>query len=257
MLRRFSLWLILLLFDVRTPRQGMVKVPFAIAFITGCSAAVDLALGYRGTDLLRGVLAAGLTVIFFVVIATHAVSYLTELKAELAKRAACDTLTDLPNRRTFVEEVRQRLAGPACRDGLLAILDADHFKRVNDRYGHGAGDDCLRALARHLKGALQEGDLVARIGGEEFAVFLPPRPTCTEETLLRGLVGPVAVELTQEAASVLLTLSIGAVRCRPGDRFEMLMRQADHALYAAKAGGRGRLEVFTASAAAAPARDVA
>ncbi len=95
---------------------------------------------------------------------------LTALEADVAKRKAeTDALTELPNRRSFDRALRRACAGPAA----LVAIDIDHFKEVNDTYGHAAGDEALRLLGRLLLSALREGDVAARIGGEEFTVLLP------------------------------------------------------------------------------------
>jgi diguanylate cyclase (GGDEF)-like protein len=122
-------------------------------------------------------------------------------------------------------------------------LDADHFKRINDQWGHAAGDACLSAIAERLRACLRPGDLVGRLGGEEFAVFLP---SVTAEDAVRvgeRLCQAVAVEAEGIEDGLTVTLSAGAAL--GGRPFDQLMRQADAALYQAKAQGRARLVVWT------------
>ncbi|KMO11627.1 sensor domain-containing diguanylate cyclase [Methylobacterium platani] len=166
------------------------------------------------------------------------------VEAELARLSLTDGLTGLPNRRRFDEALR-RAAEDARDDRPLALLivDADHFKRFNDRHGHAVGDEILRGLAQHLTAAIHRPhDLLCRIGGEEFAVILP-------ETDAEGA-ARVAERLHAAAAAVsvgpagipagAVTVSIGlAVAVGPRAQAE-LYRAADAALYAAKNAGRDR-----------------
>ncbi|KMO38631.1 sensor domain-containing diguanylate cyclase [Methylobacterium aquaticum] len=166
------------------------------------------------------------------------------VEAELARLSVTDGLTGLPNRRRFDAALQQAL-GAARGDRPLALLivDADHFKRFNDRYGHAVGDEILRGLARCLAAAIHRPhDLVCRIGGEEFAVILPDTD---EEGAAR-----VAERLHAEAATVAvasagipagaLTVSIGLANTTSGGSQAEFYRAADAALYAAKSAGRNR-----------------
>jgi diguanylate cyclase (GGDEF)-like protein len=175
-----------------------------------------------------------------------------ELKAanaRLENLSRTDPLTGLPNRRHF-DEVTENEFRRALRTGQplsLLIADIDFFKGYNDTYGHANGDQCLCAVAGALRTSLRRaGDMVARIGGEEFAVLLPATAQETALTLAESFRQAVAQLAIAHAASTVaahVTISIGLAVLDSGcaDNFDALFRQADQALYRAKAGGRNRV----------------
>ncbi|WP_372015084.1 diguanylate cyclase [Pseudoxanthomonas sp. 10H] len=170
---------------------------------------------------------------------------LREQAEAYGRQAREDALTGLPNRRHF-DEVLARDVALARRGGhplCLALLDIDHFKRINDTWSHGVGDAVLREAAELLASQCRASDLLARLGGEEFALLLPG--TLLEEAQLvcermhahfRDHRGWAAIDDLQ------VTFSGGVVAWRPGDTPESLLERADAALYRAKDGGRDRLE---------------
>jgi diguanylate cyclase (GGDEF)-like protein len=165
-------------------------------------------------------------------------------------RSARDVLTGLPNRRAFERALRREVdrARRAGRGLGVALLDVDRFKHLNDTHGHDAGDRALAEVARRLAGALRDSDLVARWGGEEFAVLLPDLTQEGESEALaaveraRRAVGarPVVLGLGQPAVSVTIS---GGVAVGPGrdDQGAGLLHAADQALLKAKAAGRDRV----------------
>ena len=168
-------------------------------------------------------------------------------KLEEARREAMrDALTGLPNRMAWEERMQAELAR-AERHGrplTLGILDVDHFKRINDRFGHPAGDRVLRILADLFRQQTRASDFLARFGGEEFMLVLPE--TSGPDALV------VADKLRESVAqahfhyrkqSVPVTLSCGLAQYRPGETLEQLYARADAALYRAKEGGRNRCEL--------------
>jgi diguanylate cyclase (GGDEF)-like protein/PAS domain S-box-containing protein len=169
------------------------------------------------------------------------------------KAVFCDHLTGVANRRAFFEaaELELQRNRRAPRPTALILIDADHFKRINDRNGHPAGDAVLRQLGMLLSATFRQVDVVARIGGEEFAVLLPSSTmegAAAVAERLRQLVAsqPVAFE----DARIGLTVSVGIAASEdagqePHLSLDTLMRRADQALYAAKAGGRNRIECWT------------
>jgi len=179
---------------------------------------------------------------------------LFELNQELERRAATDPLTGLANRRSFAERldrearrISRNRQGPEPDQMAFIVCDIDCFKLFNDRYGHSAGDACLRAVAETIRDSLHRAtDLASRHGGEEFLVMLPGTG---EEGALRVAANireaVEALGLPHEDSKVIpvVTLSLG-VAAAPVDRAfdkEELFRRADRALYAAKEGGRNRV----------------
>src|SRR5690606_26608586 len=128
------------------------------------------------------------------------------------------------------------------RPFALAILDIDHFKRINDRHGHQAGDRVLQAIARTLRDNCRDIDTVARIGGEEFAILLPETTTAAAlPALTRILAAVAAMDTGLGGGEAHLTLSIGVVDASEGEGIEGLLTAADGRLYRAKGEGRDRI----------------
>jgi diguanylate cyclase (GGDEF)-like protein len=177
-----------------------------------------------------------------------------ERQKELAVR---DGLTDLYNRRAFDELLVQALAREDRQQGRLALilLDLDLFKKLNDTYGHPAGDVALRASARVLTQHLRKGDLAARYGGEEFVVILPDTDEEGALHLAERVRGAIQKHrLVFEGARIDLSASFGAaVWPADGQEPEALLAAADRALYAAKEGGRNRVVAASRVASAASA----
>jgi diguanylate cyclase (GGDEF)-like protein/PAS domain S-box-containing protein len=158
----------------------------------------------------------------------------------------CDHLTGVANRRAFFEaaELELNRNRRAPRPTALILVDADHFKRINDLHGHPGGDAVLRHLGQLLAATFRQVDVVARVGGEEFAVLLPSSSldgaVAVAERLRQLVAGkPVAFD----GAHIACTISAGVAVC-DGEQLglDILMRRADQALYAAKAAGRNRVE---------------
>lgn len=169
---------------------------------------------------------------------------LAESNRQLAQLAAQDALTGLRNRRSFDERLTQcvQVAARTGRGFSLLLIDADHFKRVNDQFGHPVGDAVLRQLAGILRDTTRVTDFVARFGGEEFAVLLPETPAAAAAHAVAEKIR-VAVEGTNFPDVGRITVSIG---CHSWDGEQdrggaKAIRQADAALYAAKAAGRNRV----------------
>lgn len=169
---------------------------------------------------------------------------------KLRQSAELDALTGSLNRRS-IDQWLVRSFAEADRDGQqLSVLfvDLDRFKGINDRYGHAAGDHCLRAVAGTLSGALDEGDLFGRYGGEEFIAILPGRGGAAAREVgerLRAAVERLAVDW--EGQSIKLTVSVGVATRRDGERTPAAtIERADKALYASKRAGRNCVHVAPA-----------
>ncbi|WP_296953228.1 diguanylate cyclase [uncultured Massilia sp.] len=166
--------------------------------------------------------------------------------AGMRRLATIDGLTDTLNRRAFFERADgARLLALRMRKPIaLAMLDLDHFKQLNDGFGHACGDEALRVFAATARGLLREHDLMGRLGGEEFALALPGvglDGALKAAERLRLAVTEAA--LPSCAAGYRMTVSIGVVVIEPNEELTAALARADHALYAAKTGGRNRVEV--------------
>ena len=168
-----------------------------------------------------------------------------QLEAELTRLATTDGLTGLANRRHFIQQLEmeiariQRNAAPA----VLLMLDLDHFKRVNDSYGHAGGDAVLQAFAHATQGNLRKIDLAGRLGGEEFAILLPEtglEPALHFAERLRQHIETMTVASNGE--QIQITVSIGLTGITHADtQADATLARADTALYQAKAGGRNQV----------------
>ncbi|MBY0432141.1 MAG: sensor domain-containing diguanylate cyclase, partial [Rhodospirillales bacterium] len=169
------------------------------------------------------------------------------MEAELMRLATTDPLTGTMNRREFMEAAERELHRARRHDRALSVLmlDADHFKSINDTYGHNAGDETLRQLAASARQSLRDIDVIGRLGGEEFAILLP------EEGLEGGRIaaerlraGMSQLQLMVGSEIVRFTVSIGVAELSPQDKgIDDLLRRSDQALYRAKNNGRNRVEV--------------
>lgn len=165
--------------------------------------------------------------------------------AELSRQAKTDALTGLLNRHVFDPMLEHMVQEARRSHRALSVLmvDADHFKRINDVHGHLVGDQVLQMLAAILKSKVRASDIVGRLGGEEFGVLLPDTNEAGALKLAQSLVDCVAEQ--DHAVWGKLTISIGLTTCVDGmTSGQGLMGQADEALYAAKSGGRNRVHVF-------------
>jgi diguanylate cyclase (GGDEF)-like protein len=202
-----------------------------------------LLIGWTPANFADRLLAVSLTQIPFMVIAFVLVIHLHQMQSGLAGLALTDVLTGLPNRRAFIGEVSDyQKSGDI---GYLLIIDADHFKQINDTHGHAVGDICLQAIADRLQSLKSSNDAIGRIGGEEFGVYLP---YSTKENLLRlgqRMCREIIVPSPDGGAPLRFTLSVGAAETRQDEKIETALARADEALYVAKENGRARMELWT------------
>jgi diguanylate cyclase len=164
---------------------------------------------------------------------------------EQRQKAMVDPLTGLPNRAAWSEQLEREVLDWQENGGHLAmaILDLDHFKRINDGYGHLAGDKVLKIVAEQLRKRLRGRDFIARFGGEEFVLLLPqtsPPAAAQVAEALRAAVEACPFHFKGER--VVITTSIGVSAFRSGERGDQVLKRADEALYRAKDSGRNRVE---------------
>lgn len=202
------------------------------------------------TNLYRN-LAIGLVVTIFIIIIN--ILLVNHFQGRLEALATTDELTQINNRRHFLELAARELALAQRTDQDLALLmmDADHFKSINDQHGHVVGDLVLHGLAQAIAHELREYDVLGRWGGEEFAALLPSAGLDEAMAVAERIRQAVEnLELTHRAKGSRLTLSVGvAVGQRGNPNLEAMIAGADSALYQAKAGGRNRVSRAVAKAA--------
>lgn len=161
-------------------------------------------------------------------------------------KALHDPLTELPNREAYNERVEaewqrwQRYNHPL----TLAVCDLDHFKKINDNFGHQAGDRVLKVISRSIAKRLREVDFFGRYGGEEFVVIMPETSLDKAVAVLEKIRAAIAnTAFNYKDEPLAITLSMGITEFKPGDTTESVFARADRALYKAKAAGRNRCQV--------------
>ena len=223
---------------------SMLALTAALAARGVVAVALPEGWSWIGADLIRMLAMAAL----YLMMLTNAFGYLLlsreRLQAELARLEVVDPLTDVPNRRGFYQALTPWMA-LARRPGMptsLIILNLDHFKRVNDSYGHPVGDAVLKTMVDVCKKQLRDSDLMGRLGGAEFAVQLPR--TSLEDALMvaeRIRNAVAALPVKTERAVINLTASLGVTTIRAEDSTVSLFKRADEALQQAKREGRDRV----------------
>lgn len=200
----------------------------------------DYELIALGLLLLAGMATAG-------VLAIRAQARAMKAAADLRWIATTDELTGLPNRRAFLAALEAETARAEERDASLwvTIIDVDRFKRINDSYGHPAGDDVLRSVAAIVRTSIRGNDLLGRIGGEEFAVLMPEttrdQAEMVSERVRRAVETTPFILPSGEVISV--TLSAGLAARGKGEDIANLLSRTDIALYEAKKGGRNLVKM--------------
>lgn len=171
---------------------------------------------------------------------------LAERVAHMEQKALIDPLTGLPNRAAWTERLEHEIAQWQQHGNTLslAMLDLDHFKRINDNYGHLAGDKVLKIIATVLRKRMRGNDFIARFGGEEFVLLLPATPPAVGAKPLENLRASIeACPFHFKGERVTITISMGLAAFRPGEHSDLVLKRADQALYRAKNAGRNRVEL--------------
>lgn len=230
------------------PRTGLgfvLRMVGWVACVTFANAAFDRAfrdydahsIGY---SLTHAIVVGGPMIAFFLLVTV----YQMRLQRRLWHLSRKDGLTGLNNRRSFFDQTEKVRTKDA--RGVLMMLDADHFKMINDTYGHQAGDRCLQAIAHVLGRNIRQVDILGRLGGEEFAIYLNDPTIETARVIGERLTKPISFT-TETHESLSVTLSIGAVVAQPDMPIDTLFARADTALYFAKKNGRGLFVLWTPS----------
>ena len=249
----FLLMFIPALFLSMRARSAWLQVILLWAFYAG----LDVLMWYIeplqpiASNALLGVHIFNLTVVFcmFSYLSLFYVKTVTRAHKRLGKMATTDSLTNLFNRRHMISLTEKELARQHRHPGnlTLMLMDLDHFKQINDQYGHDIGDQVLDAVSQILKSSMREQDLISRWGGEEFLAVLPDtsldQATASAERI-RTAIQQLAIE--SEGTKVSVTISIGITQYRAEEALSHTIARADHALYEGKSAGRNRVEVTPA-----------
>jgi diguanylate cyclase (GGDEF)-like protein len=215
--------------------QGLRHVPVDIMGSNAIS---------TGTWVLTLVSAAAFNFLFIFLVTLR-------LLQSLRRQAGLDALTGLPNRRAMQDRLQleweraRRYRTPF----VVIATDIDHFKRINDRHGHGVGDQALRAVAKALQEHVRETDHLSRCGGEEFLVLMPQSSAATDglrlAERLRGAVAAMPLS-SADGNAIALSASFGVSESQPDDAdSEQVLRRADQALYQAKHQGRNGVALYS------------
>lgn len=199
--------------------------------------------GYANTrPFIENLMDATWTALPMCTLALLLIQHLNALQVRLYKQATQDSLTQIPNRRWFFDRCGARLSQGA----TLVLLDVDHFKKVNDAFGHDVGDTSLKAIAMHIGACLPLGAQFARLGGEEFAILFPQADTDLIPSVQMICKG-TSVQLPGHGP-LKITLSAGIFEAVEETNTKVAFRLADAALYQAKAAGRTQFAVADAKA---------
>jgi diguanylate cyclase (GGDEF)-like protein len=170
------------------------------------------------------------------------VAVLESQLAGVREEASLDPLTKIGNRRYFETALSDQLL-KSKRQFVVALFDLDNFKEINDTHGHGMGDRVLQETALALKTAMRPGDLLARIGGDEFAAIAPGLTLRQSEARMQSVLSSIAAHMRDVKGLIPVSVSCGVAECSAGDSAQSLIGRADQALYDAKRKGKNRVSM--------------
>lgn len=225
---------------------GMLLLITGLHFIAKAGLAVAVGSGGRAEDYIHtnyALVSQSSTAVLMVGIGlTLLATLILEIMKDQRTESEIDLLSGVANRRGFDRRIRALLDQAPDTDHAVVLCDMDHFKRINDTYGHATGDLVIEGFGRRLRACVPEDAIVGRIGGEEFAIFLPN----TEQSKALQLAEALRTETWNMSGlpdSLKVTASFGVASLSTGDSLAEAFRQADMALYAAKNAGRNRIRV--------------
>ena len=208
---------------------------------------------YSPSAMATGVLAMVYLGVSFHAYVDRSMSYFKRMRdynAQLHDLASHDPLTRVFNAGAYYRACDQQIHANQRSNQPFAVLfiDLDHFKSINDTYGHAVGDDVLRTVAKTLQDSVRRSDIVGRIGGEEFSVFLPNTQVAGAEQLAEALrVAIESIHIEVDGVRLKITASIGVAAKRfDQETMQAIQQHADQAMYEAKRGGRNRVSTFGA-----------
>jgi diguanylate cyclase (GGDEF)-like protein len=231
----FYVWVVLYAFTFFRPAAACGHLASIVVLYT-----TELVVAGRRESISQGIIVVGTVLVTGYVVG--------RLAAHNTQLAGSDPLTGLPNRRTFDRVLAYELGragrvGPVC----IAVLDLDSFKHVNDTLGHTVGDELLKVCARRLLACLRPEDVVARLGGDEFAVVVDGARPGTGELVARRVLAALAEPVSLHDQTIVASASVGIAYSTPGTTPADLLRNADLAMYVAKASHPGGYEVYEES----------
>lgn len=240
--------------DRTLPRSGWIRVWQRTAVIIGISSLLSLGVSEgimlvlsKGMDLAGAIASMALPII----LGGPAMFYMQLRSAQLAEAnkkleaiASTDWLTDCLNRRAFTTRVDTALSSGHVDGNALLVIDADHFKTINDRFGHHRGDEVLQLIAEAIRSNVRDGDLVGRLGGEEFGVFMRGTNAIIAQHVGERICRAINILFVRSDDTVQrLSVSIGGATFDGEIGFAELFRAADRRLYEAKHLGRNRVQM--------------
>jgi diguanylate cyclase (GGDEF)-like protein len=239
-----ALLLIMIMLSITTMRSGIIiSLMFLSALVLGLNSE-QLAV-YPYSEMHKSRIIIGLSCILIMALIAEwmriqSYAAISQANLQLSADANHDPLTKLLNRRGFEIEIDH--IGGTDFPAALAVIDIDHFKKINDEYGHDAGDIALQQVAEHLKNNIKGKDLICRWGGEEFVVLFRHTSLKNAETVLNQL-GEIirSSTISQRKNHFQLTFSAGLAQLRYRNDFRRCMNQADELLFQAKQNGRDRI----------------